>query len=61
MYNTLEMSVACAVPCAVACVTAEGARVCAMLLREFYDTGMVDVEEEADVFAIRCLEMILDP
>ena len=48
MYNTLEFSVAHAVPHS-------------MVLSEVHDAGMVHIEEQADVFAIRGFEMIMDP
>ena len=42
-------------------VTTEGAGVCTMALSEVHDAGMVHVEEQVDVFAIRGFKMILNP
>ena len=74
MYNTLEISVVHAVPSAMARVAAEGAGVCAMaqvategagvhamVLSEVHDAGTAHITEQADVFAVRGFEMILDP
>jgi len=42
-------------------VTTQGARVGAVLVCDFRGAGAVDIEHEADVLAISCLESIVHP
>ena len=58
MYKTCERSVLPAVFSPVVWVATQGAGVSAMLVSDFRAAGTPDIEHEADVFAINCLESI---
>ena len=61
IYKTHVRSVSRAVFCPMVWVTTQGARVGAVLVCDFRGAGAVDVEHEADVLAVSCLELIACP
>ena len=61
IYKTCERSVLRAVFSPVVWVSTQGAGVGAMLVSDSRGAGTPDVEHEADVFAINCLESIMCP
>ena len=61
MYKTCERSVSQAVFIPMVWVATQGAGVGTMLVSDFRGAGTLDIEHEADVFAVNCLESIMCP